>query len=110
MSALKRRARAAADKLVKPTVDQAAAGLSAELVAALRAEMVEVARMLRQQGDAADEVAETLGRTLARLSAEVETLAEAVSRLDRALEAVSDRPPAAEAGAPARSGAVDSSS
>jgi hypothetical protein len=50
----------------------------------LRAELTEVQRMLRQQGDAADEVAETLGRTLVRLSAEVEALAMAVDRLSSA--------------------------
>jgi hypothetical protein len=52
---------------------------------AFRAESVELARMLRQQGDASDEVAETLGRTLARLGAEVEALAPAVERLESRL-------------------------
>jgi hypothetical protein len=50
----------------------------------LRAEMVEVARMLRMQGDADDELAETLGRTLTRLSAEVEGLSTAVAHLEAA--------------------------
>lgn len=57
------------------------ARVTQDLLGALRAEMVEVARMLRQQGDAADEVAEALGRTLVRLSAEVEELSEAVRDL-----------------------------
>lgn len=52
------------------------AQVSRDLVGALRAEMVEVARMLRQQGDASDEVAEVLGRTLVRLSAEIDELGE----------------------------------
>jgi phage shock protein A len=52
---------------------------------AFQAESVELARMLRQQGDASDEVAETLGRTLARLGAEVEALARAVERLESRL-------------------------
>lgn len=63
---------------------QVSAQVSERIGESLRAEMVEVARMLRQQGDAADEVAETLGRTLARLSAEVDHLAEAVARLSDA--------------------------
>jgi len=57
------------------------AQIEAELVRNLHAEMVEVARMLRIQGDADDELASTLGRTLLRLSAEVEELAAAVGRL-----------------------------
>lgn len=60
---------------------QVTARVTQDLRGALRAEMVEVARMLRQQGDAADEVAEALGRTLVRLSAEVEELSEAVRDL-----------------------------
>jgi predicted RecB family endonuclease len=48
----------------------------------LRVEFTEIHRMLRQQGDASDEVAEILGRTLARLGAEVEALSEAVDRLE----------------------------
>jgi hypothetical protein len=42
--------------------------------------------MLRQQGDASDEVAEILGRTLARLGAEVEALSQAVERLEARLD------------------------
>ena len=41
-------------------------------------DLVELNRVLRMQGDAADQVAEVLGRTLTRLSAEVEMLAGAV--------------------------------
>ena len=44
-------------------------------VEGLRSDIVELTRMLRMQGDASDQVAEVLGRTLTRLSAEVETLA-----------------------------------
>jgi len=52
-----------------------------DVTAAVRAEFVELHRILRQQGDAADEIAETLGRTIARLSAEVEALTEALHEL-----------------------------
>jgi hypothetical protein len=44
----------------------------------VRRDIVELTRMLRMQGDAADQVAEALGRTLARLSAEVDVLGEAL--------------------------------
>ena len=50
----------------------------------VRAEMRELARMLRQQGDAADEMAETFGRTLARLSVAVENLHARLEALDGA--------------------------
>ncbi|MHB1533285.1 MAG: hypothetical protein ACYC1D_01475 [Acidimicrobiales bacterium] len=60
-------------------------GVTADLTGRLRVEVVELTRMLRQQGDAADEVAEALGRTLARLSAEIESLAAAVANLERRL-------------------------
>jgi class 3 adenylate cyclase len=52
--------------------------------AALRADIVELTRMLRMQGDAADQVAEVLGRALTRLSSEVETLSEVVGKSDLA--------------------------
>ena len=47
-------------------------------VEGLRSDLVELNRVLRMQGDAADQVAEVLGRTLTRLSAEVEVLSGAV--------------------------------
>ncbi|HWD56580.1 MAG TPA: hypothetical protein VG346_15760 [Acidimicrobiales bacterium] len=56
--------------------------------AAVRDEMTELARMLRQQGDAADELAETFGRSLIRLSKAIEDLQ---ARLDR-LEMEEGRP------------------
>ena len=43
-------------------------------VEGLRSDLVELNRVLRMQGDAADQVAEVLGRALTRLSAEVEIL------------------------------------
>ena len=53
-------------------------------------DMVELTRMLRMQGDASDQVAEVMGRTLARLSAEVEALAGALDRSGLAFEASTD--------------------
>ncbi|MGH9104290.1 MAG: hypothetical protein ACRDZX_00340 [Acidimicrobiales bacterium] len=49
--------------------------------AELRGDIVELTRMLRMQGDAADQVAEVMGRTLTRLSAEVEILHAVVETL-----------------------------
>jgi hypothetical protein len=69
------------------------------ILTGVRAENVELTRMLRQQGDASDEVAEILGRTLARLGAEVEALSQAVERLEARL--------ANEGRAPAASGVGD---
>ena len=59
-------------------------------VGLLRRDMVEMTRMLRMQGDASDQVAEVMGRTLARLSAEVEALAGALDRSGLAFEASAD--------------------
>ena len=47
----------------------------------LRRDIVELTRMLRMQGDAADQVAEALGRTIVRLSEELEALGEATADL-----------------------------
>ena len=49
-------------------------GALREEVASLQSDIVELTRMLRMQADAADQVAEALGRTLIRLSVEVEDL------------------------------------
>ncbi|MBO0693062.1 MAG: hypothetical protein J2P58_09210 [Acidimicrobiaceae bacterium] len=61
-------------------------GEVAAILPGVRAENAEVVRMLRQQGDASDEVAEILGRTLARLGAEVDALSQAVERLQARLD------------------------
>jgi hypothetical protein len=47
----------------------------------LRRDIVELTRMLRMQGDAADQVAEVLGRTFTNLSEQVQALGEAVAEL-----------------------------
>jgi len=75
--------------------------LRAEVAAILpgvRAENVELTRMLRQQGDASDEVAEILGRTLTRLGAEVEALSDAVERLEARLDDERQAPAASGVG------------
>ncbi len=75
---MSQRLRAVVSEVVTPLF----AEMRDETSRTLRAELVEVQRMLRQQGDAADEVAETLGRTLVRLSSEIEALSAAIDRLD----------------------------
>ncbi len=59
-------------------IAESATRVTEDMTEVVRAELVEVARMLRMQGDAADQVAEVLGRTMVRLSAEVNALADAV--------------------------------
>lgn len=54
--------------------EQVATRVTEQITALVRAEMVELARMLRQQGDADDEAVETFGRALVRLSAEIDAL------------------------------------
>jgi hypothetical protein len=78
MRPVSQRLRAVVSEVVTPLF----AEMRDETSRTLRAELVEVQRMLRQQGDAADEVAETLGRTLVRLSSEIEALSAAIDRLD----------------------------
>lgn len=72
----------------------------AAILPGVRAENTELVRMLRQQGDASDEVAEVLGRTLARLGAEVEALSEAVERLEARLGDERQAPAASGVGDP----------
>ena len=91
MGRLKQAVRASLDAYFTARFDRMSAQLSAELTALLdpiRQELVEVERMLRQQGDAADQVAEALGRTLVRLSAEVEDLSEALVRAEGRLDRI----------------------
>lgn len=73
--------RAPVRQAVKTVSSDVTTALEGSLSEVVRSEMRELARMLRQQGDADDELAETLGRELVRLSAEVEALAEVVGRL-----------------------------
>jgi glycosyltransferase involved in cell wall biosynthesis len=63
-----------------------AASTADEAVGRVAARIDEVERILGDQGDAADEVAEIIGRTLTRLSAEVTALASEVALLREWLE------------------------
>jgi chromosome segregation ATPase len=62
-------------------------------VEGLRSDLVELNRVLRMQGDAADQVAEVLGRTLTRLSAEVEVLSGALESARSLAEGSTSGPP-----------------
>lgn len=77
MPSLRSKLRATRDRLVTPV----AAATAERAVQPVLAQTAELRRILGDQGDAADEVAETLGRTLTRLSAEVTSLAEEVAQL-----------------------------
>ena len=59
---------------------------TAATVGALTPEFAELRRILGDQGDAADQVAEAVGRVLARLSGEVETLSDEVAHLQERLD------------------------
>lgn len=62
-------------------IAESATKATEDLTEVVRAELVEVTRMLRMQGDAADQVAEVLGRTMVRLSAEVNALTDTLEPL-----------------------------
>jgi hypothetical protein len=78
MDALKQRFRSVLARLVEPMTD----AIRAETIAAMRSELAEIYRILNQQSDAADEVAEALGRTITRLSAEVARLTDALAEFE----------------------------
>jgi hypothetical protein len=59
---------------------------AAATVDALAPEFAEIRRVLGDYGDAADQVADTLGRVLTRLTGQVESLAEEVARLHERLD------------------------
>ena len=63
-----------------------AANTADEAVRRVNSRIDEVERILSDQGDAADEVAEVIGRTLTRLSAEVTALTSEVSQLRERLQ------------------------
>jgi hypothetical protein len=69
-----------------PSVQETVSGTAAEVSRRLLPELAELRRIIGDQGDAADEVAEALGRTLTRLSAEVTDLAAEVVRLRERLD------------------------
>jgi hypothetical protein len=59
---------------------------AAATVNALAPEFADLRRVLSDYGDAADQVADTLGRVLTRLTGQVEALAEELSRLHERLD------------------------
>jgi hypothetical protein len=59
---------------------------AAATVEALGPDLADLRRILADYGDAADQVADTLGRVLARLTGEVESIAEEVARLHERLD------------------------
>lgn len=67
-------------------IRQVAAETAERSVSEIGARIAETQRILADQGDAADEVAETIGRTLTRLSAEVTALSSEVEQLNQRLE------------------------
>jgi hypothetical protein len=84
MAPLKNQLRRVRDKWFEAAVRDTAAATAAEVAP----EFAELRRILGDQGDAADQVAETLGRMLARLSGELSTLAGEVSRLHDRLDGI----------------------
>lgn len=62
--------------------------VASDSVAEIKADTANIERILGYQGDAADEVAETIGRTLTRLSAEVTALSAEVTKLNQRLERI----------------------
>jgi hypothetical protein len=59
---------------------------AAATLEALTPDLADLRRILVDYGDAADQVADTLGRVLARMTGEVESLAEEVTRLHERLD------------------------
>jgi ubiquinone biosynthesis protein UbiJ len=84
VSLLPRRFVSRVDAWARRVVDDSSEKVGTQVTAAVertvREELQELSRMIGQQGDAADELAETFGRTLTRLSEAVDELQ---SRLDR---------------------------
>ncbi len=83
-----RRLKSRVDAWAREVADESTERVAGRLESAIHNEMEELARMLRQQGDATHELAETFGRSLIRLSKAVEDLQ---ARLDR-LETAEGRP------------------
>ena len=84
MAPLKSQLRRVRDKWFEGAVRDTAAATAV----AVGPEFAELRRILGDQGDAADQVAETLGRMLARLSGELSTLAGEVARLHDRLDGI----------------------
>ena len=88
MAGYRARAREARDRVFAPSIYQTVRETADRVQQALLPELAEIRRIIGDQGDAADEIAEITGRTLARLSAEVADLRAEVADLRAALERV----------------------
>lgn len=71
----------ARERIFAPSVTQTVTRTTDDVVAAIGPQLSEIRRILGDQGDAADEVAEITGRTLARMAAEVTDLHRELSGL-----------------------------
>jgi len=97
MSSLGSTLRSARERTIGGLVRQIAKDTAEESVGRISAHLVEIERIIADQGDAAGEVAEVIGRTLTRLSAEVAGLTAELSRLNERLERLEDLDPGARA-------------
>jgi hypothetical protein len=86
MPGYRARVRGARDRVLAPSVQQT----SSEVGRILLPELAELRRILGDQGDAADEIAEITGRTLTRLSDEIADLRAAVTVLQERLDQTRD--------------------
>ncbi|MGH9077772.1 MAG: hypothetical protein ACRDY0_10035 [Acidimicrobiales bacterium] len=91
VSGYRERARQARDRLfagpVQATVSETAGQISSAILPAL----ADLRRIVADQGDAAGEVAEVMGRAITRLSGEVEDLVAEIGRLREHLDRVESR-------------------
>ena len=89
MPGYRARARDVRDRVFAPSVHQTAAEASSEVARTLLPELAELRRILSDQGDAADEIAEITGRTLSRLHDEIADLRAELAEVRAALRALS---------------------
>ena len=89
MPGYRARARDVRDRVFAPSVHQTAAEASSEVARTLLPELAELRRILSDQGDAADEIAEITGRTLSRLHDEIADLRAELAEVRAALRTLS---------------------
>jgi predicted transcriptional regulator len=94
MPGYRARARDVRDRVFAPSVHQTAAEASSEVAKTILPELAELRRILADQGDAADEIAEITGRTLTRLHDEIADLRAELGALHVALRALAPQDPA----------------
>jgi predicted transcriptional regulator len=86
MPAFRTRVKVVRDRALADPVRQTADQASSEVLKVLGPELAELRRILADQGDAADEIAEITGRTLTRLSDEVADLRTELAAVHAKLE------------------------